>query len=132
MELTWTGSTFCANGSCVEVAWTRSSYCSSGGCVEVGGDDGRILLRNSKLGEDSPVIEFTPAAWTAFVTAAAAWDRRTPWAAAGVSVAVWWPRGSEVCLHDDDLNHLHFTWDEWSAFAAGVVAGEFDPKALAK
>lgn len=59
------------NVSCVEVAidYRRSSHCSTSvNCVEVAAGDGRVLVRDSK-DPDGPVLEFSPAAWTAFVAA---------------------------------------------------------------
>lgn len=45
----------------------RSSYCSVGACVEVASNaDGTVLVRDAKL-DDSPVLAFTRAEWTAFV-----------------------------------------------------------------
>lgn len=58
------------NGACVEVAsWRVSSFSfSNGNCVEIGTGPGVIGIRDSRL-DESPVLEFTPAAWTAFLTA---------------------------------------------------------------
>lgn len=53
------------------MAWVRSSFCSGGHCVEVAPAGGRVLLRDSKLGDASPVIEFTRAEWAAFLELAA-------------------------------------------------------------
>lgn len=47
--------------------WRKSSYSHSnlnGTCLEAGNG---ILVRDSKLGEDSPVLSFTPSAWDAFI-----------------------------------------------------------------
>jgi hypothetical protein len=50
-------------------AWAKSSH--SGGddhCVEVATlPDGGMLMRDSKLGDASPVLRFTAAEWRAFV-----------------------------------------------------------------
>lgn len=59
------------NGECVEVddqaedtGWAKSSHSfSNGNCVEVRGS---IAVRDSKLGEQSPVLKFSPAAWRKF------------------------------------------------------------------
>jgi hypothetical protein len=70
-----------ANGNCVEVgAWRKASFSggNGGGCVEVQqagdasqfphkADAGRlILVRDSKLGDESPELAFTVAEWDAF------------------------------------------------------------------
>jgi hypothetical protein len=44
--------------------WITSSYSSyNGNCVQVGGS---VAVRDSKLGEDSPLLRFTPQAWKRF------------------------------------------------------------------
>lgn len=57
-----------ANSNCVEVAWVKSSASVSGNCVEVAGQpDATVWVRDSKLGENSPVLRYTQAEWEAFV-----------------------------------------------------------------
>lgn len=50
--------------------WIKSSYCdnSGGSCVEVmtRPSDGAKLVRDSKLGDESPVLVFTEAEFQAF------------------------------------------------------------------
>lgn len=65
-----------ASGACVEVAeWMKSSLCSPSACVEVAayvhksGED-RVGVRDSKLGEDSPVLLYTKEEWAAFLDGA--------------------------------------------------------------
>ena len=62
------------SGNCVEVAfagWRKSSYSnSSGNCVEVTTFDAVVGVRDSKQHGRGPVLEFTPAAWEAFIRAA--------------------------------------------------------------
>lgn len=58
-----------ANG-CVEVQWRKSSYSggNGGNCVEVAGDaGGGLLVRDSKLGDASPVLYFRADEWAAFI-----------------------------------------------------------------
>jgi hypothetical protein len=71
-EPTWIRSTRCGSAACVEVAWTKSSRSlNNGACVEVRKDaevPAEILVRDSKLGNSSPVLCFTPTSWTAFTS----------------------------------------------------------------
>lgn len=55
----------------LETAWFKSSYSRSGGdCVEAAHlSGGRVAVRDSKLGEDSPAFVFEPEAWEAFTAA---------------------------------------------------------------
>jgi hypothetical protein len=46
--------------------WRRSSACTSGTCVEVAGADDRILVRDGKKPDATPLV-FTRAEWAAFV-----------------------------------------------------------------
>ncbi|MEU7027186.1 DUF397 domain-containing protein [Streptomyces sp. NPDC046275] len=71
--LSWFKSSYSSDegGDCVEVAydWRKSSYSGSegGACVEVAAHPAAVHLRDSKLGETSPVLTVSPAAWSAFV-----------------------------------------------------------------
>lgn len=53
--------------NCVEVSWRKSSYCQAQECVEVAEDNGFFLVRDSKEGEQGPVLQFTTAEWKAFL-----------------------------------------------------------------
>jgi len=69
---TWVKSSHSAyNGDCVEAASYRTSSrsMSNGQCVEVGTGPGVVGARDSRLGDSSPVLEFTPQAWLAFTAA---------------------------------------------------------------
>jgi hypothetical protein len=47
--------------------WRKSSYSSGGdNCVEVASTETGVLVRDDKLGDDSPVLEFTNDEWSAF------------------------------------------------------------------
>ncbi len=50
--------------------WRKSTRCASAACVEVAedGSGGGVHVRDSKLGDDSPVVTFEQADWRAFVT----------------------------------------------------------------
>jgi len=65
----WKKSSRCQGQHCVEVAlpWQRSSKCESHQCVEVAYQPDSIMMRDSKIGNGSPVLRFGPAAWTAFL-----------------------------------------------------------------
>ncbi|MFE2750884.1 DUF397 domain-containing protein [Actinosynnema sp. NPDC059335] len=71
MKLQWRKSSYSesANG-CVEVGWRKSSYSqSANGCVEVGSSPGLVGVRDSKLGDGSPVLTFSRRAFAAFLAA---------------------------------------------------------------
>ncbi|MGP3925440.1 DUF397 domain-containing protein [Streptomyces sp. 8N616] len=59
--------------------WRKSSYSSDtgGDCVEVAAMPHAIAIRDSK-NPDGPALTFTPAAFAAFVTAAATGEFRAP------------------------------------------------------
>lgn len=66
----WRKSTYSSyNGDCVEIgSWRKSSYSiGSGQCVEISSGPAVVGVQDSKLGGDSPVLEFSPAAWRAFI-----------------------------------------------------------------
>jgi hypothetical protein len=46
------------------LAWTRSTFCSDGTCVEVAHDQGDVLVRNSQ--QPDGVVRFTASEWEAF------------------------------------------------------------------
>lgn len=52
--------------------WRKSSFSYGADCVEIGSDSGEALVRNSKLGENSPVLRFTRTEWIAFLRGAKA------------------------------------------------------------
>jgi hypothetical protein len=61
-----------ARSNCLEAAFRKSSRSGcNGNCAEAALRDGSVLVRDSKLGEGSPVLEFTPAAWQAFLASIA-------------------------------------------------------------
>jgi Domain of unknown function (DUF397) len=72
--VTWRKSSYSdSSGNCVQVAapWRKSSYSgNSANCIEVAVKDITIGVRDSKLHGRGPVLEFSSAAWKAFVTAA--------------------------------------------------------------
>ena len=51
--------------------WRKSSFSDGGGegsCVEVAGTDSAVLVRDTKLGDDSPILAVGYSAWTDFIT----------------------------------------------------------------
>jgi hypothetical protein len=123
VEVSWTRSSACHQGSCVEVGWTASSLCAGGDCVQVRHDDD-VYVRDSKLGDDSPVQEWPLTYWEFLCDA----------------IVADLPRFSGFRKLDDggvELRwaHIHpapliFDAGEWKAFVLGVRAGEFDPDRL--
>ncbi len=61
----WVKSSYSTNnGACVE--WHRSSACAERECAEVAACGHRVAVRDSKLGDRSPVLKFGTGAWEAF------------------------------------------------------------------
>jgi hypothetical protein len=52
----------------VDTGWRKSSYSGNGGgsCIETASADSKTLVRDSKLGDRSPVIAFSTDAWRRF------------------------------------------------------------------
>jgi hypothetical protein len=126
VEVAWTTSSFCHQDSCVEVGWTSSSLCAGGDCVQVRHDDDVVYVRDSKLGDDSPVQEWPLTYWEFLCDA----------------IVADLPRFSGYRKLDDGgvelrWEHIHpapliFDDGEWKAFVLGVRAGEFDPEKLSE
>ena len=67
----WIKSSFSfSNGNCTEVAsWRVSSHSAyNGSCTEVGQDGPVVGVRDSRLGEASPVLTFSGEAWAVFTS----------------------------------------------------------------
>lgn len=69
MTYRWRKSSYSeAQNGCVEVGWRKSSYSeSANGCVEVGSSPALVGVRDSKLGDGSPVLTFSRRAFAAFL-----------------------------------------------------------------
>lgn len=134
VEVGWQTSSYCANGSCVEVACATGncvevsghSACGTGSCVEVQ-RDAKVNVRDSKYvarGEESPVLVFNRKAWAEVLTAIRAGEDppNVFYDETGAIVWVW----ESLDKTDDELARLEFDQGEWDAFVKGVKAGEFE------
>jgi len=125
--MSWIKSSFCQSDGCVEVSYTKSSFCNSDGCVEVGHAEGNVLLRDSKLGDKSPVLIFPGDEWDQLL---ADWRAGHQLSSVDGSLScVRMLNGHLVFMHptaSGKLESLHFDETEAEAFGAGVLAGEFD------
>lgn len=71
----WFKSSYSTTNGCVEVNmnWIHSSYSSAqGNCVEASMPAETVLVRDSKLGDDSPIVEFDPSRWQELLDSAVA------------------------------------------------------------
>lgn len=73
--LEWRTSSRSNSGACIEaglqdVRWRTSSVCDGGACVEVAPSvqvrAPSVQVRDSKLGDASPIVRFSPAVWQSF------------------------------------------------------------------
>ncbi len=69
LEARWRKSGRSINGGhCLEAAFRKSSFShANGSCTEAALRDGTVLVRDSRLGETSPVLAFSPGAWQVFL-----------------------------------------------------------------
>lgn len=56
------------SGCCLETAFRKSSYSGGTNCTEAALAADLVLVRDSKLGEASPILAFSPAQWQAFTS----------------------------------------------------------------
>lgn len=69
MHTQWTKSSHSAgNGACLQTRWHTSSYSGGNGCVEAR-HDSTVQVRDSKLGDASPILNFNVSTWTSFIDA---------------------------------------------------------------
>ena len=112
-----------AAGHCVEAFWQKSSASNpSGNCVEVKGENDLVLVRDTKLGDASPVFSFTDAEWIVFTDEI----RRGITCPVTGHFRVWVVENGMDLVDSERREVLRFTDDEWAAFVAGVKLGEFD------
>jgi len=55
-----------------QVTWSKSTRCASGGCIEVATTGRDHLVRDSKLLSGSPILTFGAESWRDFLAAVAA------------------------------------------------------------
>lgn len=75
----WQKASYCQKDCCLEATWQKSSFSfSNGNCVEAAdfrksshstcnGTCGEIKVRDSQLGDMSPILNFTPGQWNGFL-----------------------------------------------------------------
>lgn len=72
-DLKWRKASFSdPNGQCVELAdlseWRKASFSvNEGNCVELAESESVVAMRDSKLGDDSPILELSRSELKAFV-----------------------------------------------------------------
>jgi hypothetical protein len=65
---TWRKSSRSHINGCVEARWVKAASSNVNGCVEVCIDgEGTVQIRDSKLGDASPILQFTPQEWACFL-----------------------------------------------------------------
>jgi hypothetical protein len=69
LEARWVKATASASNGCVEVKFHKATASGANGCVEVATDPacGQVQVRDSKLGDVSPVLTFTAHEWQCFL-----------------------------------------------------------------
>lgn len=109
--------------------WFKSSLSNpSQECVEVKFDGNLVHIRDSKDHGAGPVITIGVEHWPGVLAEALGH------ANAGSNRAVRIERGADGCVQLQELGSnviLAYTSAEWTAFVAGVEAGEFDYPATA-
>ena len=100
--------------------WIKAGRCVGGDCVEVRLNGNLVEVRDSKLGDDSPVLTFDERAWRLTLSAITQFAS-SPGMFTGPDGVTWQRDGAE----------LRFTWAEFDRFVAGVKDGGFDVDRLA-
>lgn len=108
--------------NCVQARWTKSTRSNpSGNCVMTKTDGREIQVRDSKLGDASPILSFSFEDWGSFI---AEIKRGITCPVAGPFEV--WLAATGFDIVEKDGAVLNFTNDEWNAFVGGVQDGEFD------
>lgn len=105
-----------AEGHCVEATTATATHaqCLPETCLTPGIKDGDVIVRDSKLGDDSPWAVFTAEQWAVFTAEVAAGDGDV---VDGDDFLIRDPRGTGVTLR--------YTAAEWDAFTDGCRNREF-------
>lgn len=108
-----------------DVSWTRSSFCGTGGCVEVVKAGPVILVRDGKipLGAGGVIQSWEVGDWMELLEAIKAGNHHP---AHRLVVGEGIVLGLPFRQHEP----LTFSAGEWDAFVEGVLAGDFEPENL--
>lgn len=111
------------NGGATTLKWIRSSFCSTTTCVEVTSYLGRVLIRDSKQNgcDIQPTIALDIERWHRLTTALMA----TPDIDETDAVVTVARDGWVDVVDQAQGTMLQFTQLEWTAFIAGLRAGDF-------
>lgn len=92
-------------------------------CVEAREANGLIEIRDTKLGEASPVFSVSKSDWETFLG-----EIKQGITCPTGGVLDTWVEGAGMTMKSFDAQgvELNFTGDEWKAFVEGVKAAEFD------
>jgi hypothetical protein len=104
------------------LTWRRAAGCASGDCIEVAIDGDAVLVRDSKLGDNSPTIRYAAEFWMRLM--ADIDDGALPFDITTAGDDFVWRRLSP-------RSELRFTKAEIVAFMAAAADGEFDLDRLA-
>lgn len=120
-----------ADSSEKTIAWRRSTFCNGAStCAEVSPlPGGYVGVRDSKLGDSSPVLRFSGEEWLEFSRFMNADDMGNYLGPVllGCFDDDWW----EMAHRDEPKVSLTFDDAEAEAFVNGVCRGEFTPWRLA-
>ncbi|MEU8151732.1 DUF397 domain-containing protein [Nonomuraea sp. NPDC048901] len=109
--------------------WRTASDCNgASSCVEVASVAGSVLVRDSKLGDASPILRVPVPSWWSFLAAVKTGQTLTY---GGVLWVADVDAGWLVWLRDEPDVTLWFDRAEVAAFVAGVRAGQFEVVSLA-
>lgn len=129
----WRKSSFCNGASaCVEIHFRKAEASNTNGeCLEAGLCEcaNWVWVRDSKLGEASPILKVQVPAWEALCAALAAETSSYIGAISLVRADIdWW----EMFAPAEPKASLTFDDAEIAAFVMGVRDGEFRPEVLAR
>jgi len=108
-------------------SWRKASLCSTGACVEVLIEESFVKMRDSKLNGtlSQPALTFDLRLWSVLLDHVRSGP--TGFEIEGVVVNRGTVGNTVVAGTEGELR---FDDDEWQAFRAGVLAGEFNPAPL--